>query len=45
MTLRAYLDSLAGKKVAVLGVGVSNRPLLPAAARLSGRMIAVTTLR
>lgn len=28
MTLRAYLDSLAGKKVAVLGVGVSNRPLL-----------------
>lgn len=28
MTLRAYLDALAGKKVAVLGVGVSNRPLL-----------------
>lgn len=28
MTLRAYLDSLSGKKVAVLGVGVSNRPLL-----------------
>ena len=28
MTLRAYLDTLRGKKVAVLGVGVSNRPLL-----------------
>lgn len=28
MTLRAYLDSLSGKKAAVLGVGVSNRPLL-----------------
>lgn len=28
MTLRAYIDALKGKKVAVLGVGVSNRPLL-----------------
>lgn len=28
MTLRAYIDALKGKKVAVLGVGISNRPLL-----------------
>ena len=28
MTLQAYLRSLAGKSVAVIGVGVSNRPLL-----------------
>ena len=28
MTLRAYLDALEGKKIAVLGIGVSNRPLL-----------------
>lgn len=28
MTLRAYLDTLKGKRVAVTGIGVSNRPLL-----------------
>ncbi len=28
MTLREYLHSLEGKRVAVIGVGVSNRPLL-----------------
>ncbi len=28
MTLHGYLDTLKGKRVAVTGVGVSNRPLL-----------------
>ena len=28
MTLREYLHSLAGKTVAVIGIGVSNQPLL-----------------
>lgn len=28
MTLRGYLDTLKGKRVAVIGIGVSNRPLL-----------------
>lgn len=28
MTLREYLDTLRGKRVAVIGVGISNRPLL-----------------
>ena len=28
MTLREYLDTLKGKRVAVTGIGVSNRPLL-----------------
>lgn len=28
MTLREYLNTLKGKRVAVIGVGVSNRPLL-----------------
>ena len=28
MTLRDYLDTLKGKRVAVTGIGVSNRPLL-----------------
>ena len=28
MTLRAYLDGLAGKRVAVIGIGVSNTPLI-----------------
>ena len=40
MTLRAYLDSLSGKKVAVLGVGVSNRPLLRALASTSAQVTA-----
>lgn len=28
MNLRAYLDSLHGKTVAVIGIGVSNTPLV-----------------
>ena len=28
MTLNAYIDGLKGKRIAVLGIGVSNRPLL-----------------
>ena len=40
MTLRAYLDSLAEKKVAVLGVGVSNRPLLRCLAGSGARVTA-----
>ena len=28
MTLSAYLDTLKGKKVAVIGIGVSNAPLI-----------------
>lgn len=28
MNLRAYLDSLRGKTVAVIGIGVSNTPLV-----------------
>ena len=28
MTLQAYLASLQGKRVTVMGIGVSNRPLL-----------------
>ena len=27
-TIRAYLDSLKGKTVAVIGIGVSNTPLI-----------------
>ena len=28
MTLQEYLTSLGGKRVTVMGIGVSNRPLL-----------------
>ena len=28
ITIREYLDSLKGKKVAVIGIGVSNTPLI-----------------
>ena len=28
MTLKSYISSLVGKKIAVIGIGVSNRPLL-----------------
>ena len=39
MNFEAYLDSLRGKSVAVIGIGVSNRPLIRL---LLGRGIAVT---
>lgn len=32
MKFEEYLDSLRNKSVAVIGIGVSNRPLIPAAA-------------
>ena len=28
MTLHGYLDTLKGKRVAVIGIGISNQPLL-----------------
>ena len=28
LTIREYLDNIKGKKVAVLGIGVSNTPLI-----------------
>ena len=39
MNFEAYLDSLRGKSVAVIGIGVSNRPLIRL---LLDRGIAVT---
>ena len=34
MTLREYIDTIRNKKVAVIGIGVSNTPLLRLLLRL-----------
>ena len=45
MTLDSYIQSLHGKSIAVIGLGVSNRPLLRLLLRREGRLLREAGIR